>query len=359
MSSAIGREHGVVLPVRVDPRGLAGPTWRAVASPDWRRTSRGLYVPASVPWTPAQRVAEVGVLLPQKAYVTGWGSLAWRRGWWFNGISAAGTERPIQVAMPRALLREQPGFTVCTERWDHGELEVVDGLQVASAVRAVCFEMRYADHLAHALSALEMACFHDLVSLEEVSAWVDLHPSYTGIEQARQARDLGDENSWSPVEHHLRSGWLPEVPLLQTNRPVFDLNGRLIGTPDVIDPATGVTGEYEGGIHLAGARRAKDVRREHDFRSHGLEPVVMLSDDRYNANPFKLRLRDAYARIEARPATERRWTLELPAWWVPTFTVAQRRALSDEERRIWLRHRQSPPPPQLGIVPDVPNAEPA
>ena len=355
MASELGREHGVVLPVRVDPAGREGPTWREAAGPDWRRSSRGRYVAASVPLTPDQRIAEVGVLLPPKAYVTGWGSLGWRRGWWFNGISNAGAVRPVQVGMSRAKIRQQPGFTICEERWDHGELEVVDGLQLASAVRAACFEMRYAANLADALSALEMACFHDLVSVEEVSAWVDLHPSYTGIEQARRARDLGDENAWSPVEHHLRSSWLPQVPTLLTNRPVFDLNGRLIGTPDVIDPVTGVTGEYEGEVHLAGARRAKDLRREHGFRSHGLEPVVMLSEDRYNANPFKLRLREAYARIDARPASERRWTLELPDWWVPTFTVAQRRALSEEERRIWLRNRQPPPDLQAGIVPDVPN----
>ena len=359
MAKDLGREHGVVLPVRVDPRGLEGPTWRQAAGPDWRRTSRGRYVAASVPLNAVQRIAEVGVLLPPKAHVTGWAALRWRGGWWFSGTMKGGAERPVQVSMARAMIRQQSGFTICMERRDHRELEVVDGLELASAVRAVCFEMRYAANLADALSALEMGCFHDLVSVEEVSRWVDLHPSYTGIEQARQARDLGNENAWSPMEHHLRGAWLPQVQRLLTNHPVFDLNGRLIGTPDVIDPVTGVTGEYEGEIHLAGERRSKDVRREHGFRSHGLEPVVMLSEDRFNANPFKLRLRDAYAQVAARPASARRWTLELPDWWVPTFTVAQRRALTEEERRIWLRYRQPSPDLHAGIVPDVPNTWPA
>jgi hypothetical protein len=161
------------------------------------------------------------------------------------------------------------------------------------------------------------------------------------------------------MEHNLRGFWLPDVPVLLTNHPVFDLDGRHVGTPDVIDPRTGVLGEYDGGIHLEGARRAVDVRREHDFRSHGLEPVTMLSDDCFNSNPFKLRLRAAYVRAEQRPASERRWTLELPDWWVPTFTVAQRRALPDSERRIWLKHRQPPSGTTNGIVPDVPNTWPA
>lgn len=359
MSSELGREHGVVLPSGVDPQGLVGPSWRVIAEPGWRRSSRGRYVASSVPVTAAQRIVEVGVLLPAKAYVTGWGSLHWRGGWWFSGVTSTGVPRPIQVAMPRSLLRAQPSFTVCTERWDHRELEVVDGLQVGSAVRSVCFEMRYAAHLDAALSALEMACFHDLVSVAEASAWIDLHPSYTGIEQARQARDLAHENAWSPMEHHLRRSWLPQVPVLLCNHPVFDLNGRHIGTPDVIDPRTGVLGEYDGGLHLEGARRAIDVRREHDFRAHGLEPVTMLSEDAFNPGPFKLRLRAAYLRVEQRPASERRWTLELPDGWVPTFTVEQRRALTESQRRVWLRNRMPPDDPIAGIVPDVPNRWPA
>lgn len=301
----------------------------------------------------------MGVLLPAKSCVTGWGSLNWRGGWWFSGMPASGVPRPVQVAMPFTLVRSQPSFICCTERWDHREVENVDGLRLATAVRSVCFEMRYAAHESAAVAALEMACFHDLVSLEEASAWIDLHPSYTGIEQSRRARSLADENAWSPMEHHLRRCWLPGVPVLLTNRPLFDLNGRHIGTPDVIDPRTGVSGEYDGGLHLSGSRRATDVRREHDFRAHGVEPVTMLRDDAFNPAAFQQRLRAAYHRAEQRPASDRRWTLELPPWWRPTFTVEQRRALSESERRIWLKHRQPPRGPGGAIVPDLPNTWPA
>lgn len=356
MSPELGRAHGVVLPVAIDPRGVDGPTWRAAAGPSWRRSSHGRYVEASVPQTLPQRIAEVGVLLPPRAGVTGWASLSWRSGWWFNGLTAAGEPRPVPVAMPRSLVKVQPTFVCCTERWDHRELEVVDGLQVASSVRSVCFEVRYADHDLDALSALEMACFHDLVSVDEASDWIDRHPSYTGIEQARRARDLADENAWSPMEHHLRRCWPVRSARLLTNHPLFDLDGRHLGTPDVIDPETGVLGEYDGGLHLAGARRAADVRREHVFRDHGLEPVTMLRADAFAPTEFQARVRAAYGRIAQRPASERQWTLELPPWWRPTFTVEQRRALSESERRVWLKHRQAPDP---GIVPDLPHGWPA
>ena len=203
---------------------------------------------ADVQLTPCQRIGEVGILLPPRGTVTGWASLRWRGAWWFGGLTAKGLQLPVPVAMPRALIRPQPSFVICTERWDPRELEIVDGLQLASAVRAVCFAMRYAQDLPAAVVALEMAAYHDLVSIDEASDWIDVHPSYTGIEQARQARDLADENSWSPREFALCDDWAGTVPRLLTNRPVFDLNGRHIGTPDVIDPVTGVAGEYEGAV---------------------------------------------------------------------------------------------------------------
>ena len=332
----------MVLPVRVDPHGVTGPRWRDAVGPAYRRSSRGRYVEVSVPRTPLQQIGEVGVLLPRLASVTGWASLRWFGGWWFNG-SSPGEElfRPVPVAMPRCLLRAQPMFTICAERWNPRETQVVDGLRVATTVRAVCFEMRYAPHPEAAIAALEMAAFHDLVSVEEASDWIDVHPSYTGIEQARVARDLAQENSWSPRELALRTHWPMSTRSLLLNQPVFDLDGRHIGTPDVIDPVTGVCGEYDGELHLTRARRAHDLRREHEFRRHGLEPVAMVADDVGDPRSFSARVMSAYA-AAVRRAGDRRWTLDLPQWWVPTFTVAQRRALSGRDRQIWLRHRRPP-----------------
>ncbi|WGL52079.1 hypothetical protein P5P86_19275 [Nocardioides sp. BP30] len=52
------------------------------------------------------------------------------------------------------------------------------------------------------------------------------------------------------------------------------------------------------------------------------------------------RLVAAYQRAAARRRTGL-WTLAQPHWWVDTSTVAQRRALTDRERRVWLK-RQLP-----------------
>lgn len=339
MSQHVGVEHGVVLPVRVDPRGIDGPTAREAAGPWWRRTSRGLYVPAHVEASAAQRVAEVACLLPARhVAVTGWAALAWRGAPYAEGLDASGEPRPVPLAAPRRLLRPQPSFRLCEERCDPREVERVDGVPVSSAVRATCFEMRYARDLEAAVAVLDMAYLSDLVTPAEVALWVGTHASYTGIEQARQCLPLARENVWSPRETLLRLLWQrhrPGVELL-ANAPVFDLEGRHLGTPDVIDPATGVLGEYDGVLHLQGSRRARDLRREGDFRAHGLEPVVMVGSDAQDPRHVVGRLHQAYLRAAQRPASVRGWTLRRPPWWPDTSTVALRRALEGAERDIWL-----------------------
>jgi hypothetical protein len=298
-------------------------------------------VPADVPMGPCQRVVEVGVLLAAYSAITGWAALAWQGGWWFDGMRADGqTHRPVPIAASRHRMRSQAGMHICEERWDPKDVIVVDGLAVTTPVRSAWFEMRYAESLHRAVAVLDMAAFHDLVSIEEARHFALQHPSYTGIEQCRNAIPLADENAWSPAEPPMRMLWeAAGYPRPLTNRPVFDLAGNHLGTPDLIDPVSGVLGEYDGPIHLASGQRHRDLNRAEQFRSHGLESATMVTGDRADPTAFLGRLRGAYERAAEVPASRRRWTLELPSWWRPTFTVAQRRALDAEQRAVWLRHR--------------------
>jgi hypothetical protein len=290
--------------------------------------------------TPVQRVAEAGVLVVPPAAITGWGSLAWQGARWFEGTRADLSPRPVAIAYWRHVVRPQPSIILCEERFDVREVVLVDGLRVTNAVRATCYEMRYARNLRAAVRALDMAAFNDHVSIAEVSDWVAVHPSYTGIEQARLAIPLGDENAWSPAEVDFRLDWTELVGTRPwTNRPLFDLDGRHLGTPDLVDPVTGVLGEWDGPVHLEGARRTADLKREGGFRGHGLHPVTMVSGDRRDPTAFAYRLRAAYAAAAREPVADRQWTLTIPPWWVPTWTVEQRRALTERDREIWLRLR--------------------
>jgi len=259
---------------------------------------------------------------------------------WFDGITRHGELRPVDLATGMSSIRSQPGFTVSTERLNPKELIEYDSIMITSLVRAACFEMRYARSLADAVVVLDMAAYSDLVSIEEMTEFALAHPGWTGIPQCREALRYADENSWSPPETLLRLIWsrADELPPPITNRPIFDLTGRHLGTPDLFEPRAGLAVEYDGKLHLEGSRRASDLDRDALMRSHGIETLVVVGRHLSEEHTVRRRIRDAHARA-LRNTTPRSWTLDQPSWWQPTHTVALRRALTAEQRDRWLAHR--------------------
>lgn len=336
------RPH-LVAPVRIDRRGETGPTRAQARGLAWRSVHHGWYVPSYVESTdPCQRIVEASVLLPRAGGVTGWAALCWLGGRWFDGLDLDGvTELPVALATAGLHARPHRGVRMSEERCEPDDLLVVDGLRVTTAVRSTCFAMRHAASDDSAACVLDMAAYNDLVSIDELAAYVGAHRGLTGIPRCRRAIPLADENSWSLRESLMRRVWERQAgfPRPLCNVPVFDRSGALIGTPDLLDPVAGLAGEYEGAVHLAGKQRATDVRREAMFRAAGLEYVAMLSADFTAVENFVTRLQEAYDRAPYAPADQRHWTIERPAWWIPTFTVAQRRALTPELRKRLLRHR--------------------
>jgi hypothetical protein len=298
-------------------------------------------VPAHVVQTPAQRAVEAAAALKKDEAVTGWAGLAWLGGTWFDGTYDGVRLRPVTV-VARRNVRAQPGFEVSQEFLHPHEIEVVDGLAVTMAVRSVVFEMRYADGLGAAIEAIDMACYSDLVSIAEVTAYVGQLGPVTGIQQVRDSLLEAEENSWSPRETRMRGVWTRRagLPRPRCNVPVFTLDGHHVGTPDLIDPATGLVGLYHGDSHLSLVGASKDNCQDADFRDLGLEPVAMFATDWHDLGAFTRRLLAAVARARTR-AGERTWTIDPPPWWTPTETVAQRRALADWQRDRYLRYRQA------------------
>lgn len=292
--------------------------------------------------TVEQRIVEAAARLPTYGAVTGWAALRWMGGAWFDGLASGGRiQRPVDLATADSSIRSQPGSTVSEERLAPDELMAYAGLMVTTPVRSLFFEMRYAPGREAAVVAGDMAAYSDLVSRAEAIAMAYANPGWTGIGTKRSALHDMDENAWSPAEVAMRTVWrdLAGLPRPLCNRPVFDLSGRLIGTPDLLDPMAGVAGEYDSALHLEGSQRARDLHREGLFRAAGLEYVTMLAADLARPASFVTRLLQAYARAARQPVSDRAWTIELPPWWIPTFTVDQRRALDDHQRERLLRLR--------------------
>lgn len=340
-----GVTRPVVLPVRPDPTGVAGPTPDVARGRRWRCSSRGLYVPADVDSTAVdQRVVEAAAVLPEDwGGVTGWAHLAWEGATWFDGTPWGGGRTravPLAIGGNRAI-RPRPGIVTSEERLAPKDLITVDGLRTTTLVRSVCFEMRYARDVRDAVVTLDMACFNDHVSVQELVAYGRGLNGWTGMPMFREACDLADENAWSPAEVDMRLVWELDAncPRPLCNQPVFSGDGTLLGAPDLLDPLHGVYGDYDGALHLLGTQRVKDVDREARFRAHGLEGVTMLSADRHDSQRFVGRLHEAYQRAAELSTSRRLWTLDQPSWWRDTSTVAARRALDDRWRARLLAHR--------------------
>jgi hypothetical protein len=244
----------------------------------------------------------------------------------------------LPVTLAAIDIRPQPGIVPSEERLNAYEIVVHDGLRITQALRSTLFEMRYAGSLWSAVVVADMAAFSDLVSLDELWPYALAHRGMTGIPQARDAVPLADENTWSPMETIMRLIWMliAGLPRPLMNQPVFDLQGRHVGTPDLLDIEAGLYGEYDSAYHLEGRRRLKDIAREDAFRRVGLEPVVMIAGQPRD----EVAARMVAARERAlRLSHPRSWTIQQPSWWIPTETVAQRRALSDADRLRLLAHR--------------------
>jgi hypothetical protein len=330
---------GLVAPVPVDPSGLAGPTRGQSRGRKWRTTTRGLVVPSDVPLTTQQRTLEASAVLTDDEAVTGWAALDWQGARWFDGTSDGLVHRDVPLVARRHLLK-QPGFMVSQEFLAPREIVTVDGLPLTPPVRSVVFEMRRATNLGDAVVALDMACYSDLVSIAEVSAYVAQVGPVTGIQQARDALAEADENSWSPRESQMRGVWTRRAGLARPlcNAPIFTTDGRHVGTPDLVDPHTGLLGLYNGRDHLTLVGASKDRDQEAAYRDLGLETVTMLATDWHDLGAFVARAHEAARRARDHHGAGR-WTLTPPPGWVSTSTVARRRALTADQRRRYLRYR--------------------
>lgn len=332
---------GIASPRRIDPHGITGPTRGQARGPHWTNVGLGVYRTSSAPDSTEQRIVDAAASVPDGCAVTGWAALRWLLARWFDGLAADGSPLPVPIAVGDRHAKRGHDDIIVSEDWLFpGDVTVVDGLPITTPVRSVTYEARVADGEIAALRAIEMAAYDDLVSIAELTSYTAMLTSRPGKKQLEAALAVADENAWSPMEIVMRRFWQRDRdrPLL-CNQPVFDLAGNHLFTPDLLDAEAGVAGEYDGSVHDTGPRRGKDLDRAELTRRLGIEVATMMAGQGERQR-FLHRLDGAYERA-ARVAGPRLWTIEAPAWWTDTTTVARRRALSPAERERWLGHRRT------------------
>lgn len=304
----------------MDPAGVEGPTWRAANGPRFERVSSGLYAPVDRPKVVEQRIVEQASRLKPdgtSGCVTAWAALRWHGASFFDGVEADGTTPlpvPLVVGGGGRKLRQVAGSTVSREQLPLTEREVVDGVPVTTVPRALFDELRRRRELWAAVGAIEMAAAAGLTSVFLFAAYVGNQNSRIGAPLAREACSLAVDELRSPREAWLLRVWqlLAGLPEPLVNHPVYDLQGRRLGIPDLFDPIAGLVAEYDGAHHQLGDNPQRDLEREDRFRDHGLEYVAVVRG--HGRSAVARRLVAARARARFLAPADRTWTTDRPPW---------------------------------------------
>ena len=291
-----------------------------VRGPRWRQSSRGFFVPADAAATPTQRILEAAPLIPSSGAITGWAA-AYAHG--VDALDGLDPEdlRPLKITI--CLGRDTgrlnlPGVTYVRDRMADEEIAIVDDLPFTSPVRATVDGVRRALSLVEAVVFLDMAAAALGISLDDVAGWAANHPGVRGQRLIGRALRLADRASASPWETRLRLFYLLKacLPRPLVNRPVFDLNEKFLGIPDLMDPEAGLACEFDGQDHRQRRQHRNDNVREEGLEEANLVVTRVDSLDLRSPVPLIERLRAAHTRGLARDRRRDRWTIDPPAWWL-------------------------------------------
>ncbi|HET7682506.1 MAG TPA: hypothetical protein VFK34_02415 [Marmoricola sp.] len=305
----------------------AGPTRGQAAGRKWRQTSRGLYVPATVTDDVVeQRIMEQASRLPEGGAITGWAALRLAGGNYFDGLEADGKTRvPVPLAVGQGSgMRSGRGAVVSSEPLPADAVREIAGIPCVRPVRALFDEVRRLGDVREGCVAIDMAAAARLVAIWQLSDFLHEHRSWRRSRIVDGALCLADERSRSPAEPRMRNIWILDagLPVPRSNRPVFDLEGNHLGTPDLLDVTAGVVGEYDGAVHLKTSKRGKDIAREERFRSAGLEYFTVVGSDLHDIDLVVRRMQRTRER-SLQTGRERRWTTTAPPGWEEELTYGE------------------------------------
>jgi hypothetical protein len=302
--------QGLVVPVRIDPEGQTGPTRGQARGPRWRVTSPGLVVPSGVSADVVeQRILEAVTWAGPGAVVTGWAALRLHGGGFFDGLARDGRTRlPIPIAANNERRRPRPGVRLSEDRIPEDEVVIVHGMRCAKIERALFDEIRSQRDEWDGVIAVDMSCAAQMTSIRRMQRYRWARYWYRDVRRLDRALPLADEGARSRPEVDLRRIWTEHAgwPHPLCNRTILDLEGVVIGMPDLFEPDRGVAGEYAGAGHRDGDQHDQDLERAAAFRRVGVEAVEVTA--RHVRQPLLVAslLEEAAERAALLP---RRWQL--------------------------------------------------
>jgi hypothetical protein len=202
------------------------------------------------------------------------------------GFSASAMHgaRWIEAGRPATIIdtnrRKTPGVEVWADRIEDDEICIIAGMRVATPPRtALDLACRYpTDTAVTAIDALARAT---RLKMADVELLTDRYRGRHGIRAARVALDLVDPGAESPRESWLRLLLIRAgFPRPQTQIPVYNEYGVLIGEVDMGWEELKVAVEYEGDHHRTDPREFnKGIRRFDDLTEAGWIIIRVTAQD--------------------------------------------------------------------------------
>jgi hypothetical protein len=190
-----------------------------------------------------------------------------------------------------------------------GHVTTVGGVATATIARSV-IDIGREDGALSALVTADAALHAKRVDLPTLRDRVRECAGWPGVRAARQAIELADGRSESPLESASRFKLSDRVPTPELQASIFDVDGRFLGRSDFLWEDFGVVGEADGMQKYdddSARTSMRDEKLRHErFERAGLIVVRWGSDDLKTLDELVGRLKDAYARGRRADVTARR-----------------------------------------------------
>lgn len=290
---------------------LLGIGWRETAGPLWRAPFRGVHVWSGTdPALPRQRALDAAALLPQGAAVGGWAAACLAGVTELDGMVGEACE-PVPLCLrPEQRRRRGPAVAVWRSVLLPDDISYVDGIPVTGAVRTG-FDIARRSPLYRAVAVFDLLGRGRPDYFEAMRAYASDRPRWRGVPTVHRALNLTSPLTRSVPETAFRLFWQLEcrLPTPAVNPVIRSSDGRLLGIGDLLDPGSGLLGEYDGRYHRAEEQHALDNAREEDLEDCGLTVVRVGAPDLggYRVHT-KRRMRAGLARARRTPRGA--WTWE-------------------------------------------------
>ncbi len=195
-----------------------------------------------------------------------------------HGAKWVDNGRPAELLWPN---RHPPrGIHTWSDQWADDEIEAIDGILLTTPARtALDLACRYP--IGRAVAAIDALARATHLKIADVEILADRRKGRRGIRRARTALDLVDPGAESPRETWLRLLVIRNgFPRPQTQIPVYDEFGVLVGVFDLGWEDLKIAMDYEGEHHRINRRRFNhDIRKAEAVAELGWIDLRVTAED--------------------------------------------------------------------------------